>query len=320
MKTSGYTILLAGIFLVLSQTMVGINIVGTKYLVATVPMLFILAVRFSIGTVMLFTLHWLTDRHPHNIRRHTDKLSRTDWLFIIAQALTAGILFNLLMIYGLRLTPANVAGIITSTLPALIAVMCWIALREKFTYKKVLCVAFATIGLIVISVDKLTAPAGNNSLFGIGIIILAMLPEATYYVLTKMHTNRLPIFLVSGIISAINAALILPIMLLHGDWLGLHLPAGSWIILIVVSVSSALFYVFWYLGADKVDATLASLSTAVMPIATVSIAWLALGEAVTLLEFIGMGLVIVSILIYAQGAKTRTHVGVGLVPTRNILL
>lgn len=298
-KFSDMTIV-GSLFLVLSQIMVGVNIVGAKYLVASVPMLFILAMRFSLATLMLFAAHWLTDRHPHNIRRYLDKLIKRDWLFIIAQAVTAGVLFNLLMIHGLRYTSANIAGIITSALPALIAVMCWIVLKEKFTRKKALCVLFATVGLVIISANEFTVRTDNGSLLGIAIIILSLLPEAAYYVLSKIHVNLLPIFLISAIINAINALIIIPIMLLHLGWLGLHLSAMDWGMLAVIGVSSGLFFVFWYLGADKVDATLASLSTAIMPVATVSIAWLALGESITMPQLMGMGLVMMSIVVYAR--------------------
>jgi drug/metabolite transporter (DMT)-like permease len=45
---------------------------------------------------------------------------------------------------------------------------------------------------------------------------------------------------------------------------------------------------------------MASLSTAIMPVATVIIAWILLGEQLTLWQSIGMGMVIFSIAIYAK--------------------
>jgi drug/metabolite transporter (DMT)-like permease len=44
---------------------------------------------------------------------------------------------------------------------------------------------------------------------------------------------------------------------------------------------------------------MAGLSTAIMPVATVTVAWLALGEHVGLVQILGMGLVMASILAYA---------------------
>ena len=63
---------------------------------------------------------------------------------------------------------------------------------------------------------------------------------------------------------------------------------------------SGLFYVFWFFGCQRVDGVMASLSTAVMPVATVILAWALLGEQLTTGQGIGMGLVILSIVIYAR--------------------
>jgi drug/metabolite transporter (DMT)-like permease len=287
-------------FLILAQVMVGINIVGAKYLVSSVPVLFILTFRFSLATFIPLLLHWLVDRHPQPILRHLKKLNKQDWLHLFLQAITAGVLFNLLMIWGLRYTNANVAGIITSGLPAMIAAMSWLVLREHFSGKKSVCVGLATIGLIIIGADKFTAAnIVHQSFIGNLLIFFALLPEAAYYVLSKMHVNTLPVFLLSALISLINAMIMLPILAWQMDWSALHLSLFDGLILVLVSVSSALFLVFWYIGSYRVDGAMASLSTAIMPIATVIIAWLALGEVISFIQFLGMGLVVASIFVYA---------------------
>ena len=83
-------------------------------------------------------------------------------------------------------------------------------------------------------------------------------------------------------------------------WDTLSVDSISWLILFVLGLSSGLFYVFWFIGSQWVDGILASLSTAVMPVATVIIAWILLGEHLTELQSAGMGLVILSIAIYAK--------------------
>lgn len=46
-------------FLILAQIMVGVNIVASKYVLSSIPILFILALRFTLAAIILF-LHWLT--------------------------------------------------------------------------------------------------------------------------------------------------------------------------------------------------------------------------------------------------------------------
>ena len=216
----------------------------------------------------------------------------------MAQALSAGVFFNFLMLLGLDYTDANVAGIIMSALPALIAVLSFLFLKERLSVKKGFSIGLATLGLLVISSNTFSASSIKYSLIGNVIIFLALLPEAGYYILSKLQPNKLPIFLMAALMNGINAILLLPIAFLHENWHMLHLSTLQWIILGLVSIASGLFYVFWYAGSQKTDGITASLSTALMPIATVIIAWLTLGETVGAIQLIGMGLVMASIVAY----------------------
>lgn len=287
------------LFLVLAQIMVGVNIVFSKYVLSSLPVLFILAIRFTLATITLLPLHWLSPARKISVGTYFSQLKRRDWIFIIAQGLSAGIFFNFLMLWGLDYTDANVAGIITSALPAIIAVMSWLVLGEKISGKKMICVFFATLGLVIIACDKLAGAQVSHSFFGDSLVLLSLLPEATYYILCKMHANSLPVFLISAFLNGINAVLVWFILLFSSSG-GVNISFLDWMVLIILGLSSGLFYVFWYFGYKEVDGVMASLSTAIMPVATVIIAWILLGEQLTLLQSIGMGMVIFSIAMYAK--------------------
>ncbi|MBA2709655.1 MAG: DMT family transporter [Tatlockia sp.] len=288
-------------FLLLAQIMVAVNIVFSKYLVSSLPLLFMLTVRFGLAAFILIILHWLSPARKISLSKHFSKLNKKDWIFILAQALTAGVFFNCLMLLGLKYTDANIAGIITSALPATIALMSSIFLKETISGKKIICIMFATFGLLIIAWDKFHGLGINHSFFGDFIILLSLLPEASYYILSKLHKNPLPVFLVSSLINAVNALILMPfILFFHLD--ALTITGYTWFILLALGLSSGLFYVFWYFGSQRVDGLLASLSTAVMPMATVILAWLILGEQLSISEGLGMGLVIFSIAIYAKQA------------------
>lgn len=286
-------------FLILAQTMVGLNIVASKYILSSIPVLIILMIRFTCAGFILLPLHWLTPARQYRVKDYFLKLKGRDWIFIGAQALSAGILFNCLMLTGLHYTDANVAGIITSVLPAIIALLSWIILGEKISAQKIICILIATTGLIVIAYDQLKEIGASHSFFGDFIVLLSLLPEAAYYILSKLYTNKLPVFLTSALLNLINAILLLPVVLyLH--WDPSSVTTQNWFILLIISLSSGLFYVFWFMGAQRVDGVLASLSTAVMPVATVILAWMILHEALTPLQLTGMGLVILSVIFYTR--------------------
>lgn len=287
------------VFLMLAQSMVGINIVISKFLLSSIPVLIILAIRFALATFILLPLHWMTPARQVSVKIHFSTLRGKDWMFLVGQAMCAGVLFNCLMLAGLNSTDANVAGIITSALPAIIAVMSWLILGEKISAQKGFCVAFATAGLLVIGYGKLQGAGVSHSFLGDSIVLLSLLPEAAYYILCKLYSNKLPLFLTTALLNGVNALLLLPAIFLM-YWDPSQITVVSWFILFVIGLSSGLFYVFWFLGAQRVDGVMASLSTAVMPVATVILAWAILGEQLTRIEFTGMALVISSIVLYAR--------------------
>uniref|UniRef100_UPI000379FF8B DMT family transporter n=1 Tax=Legionella tunisiensis TaxID=1034944 RepID=UPI000379FF8B len=155
------------LFLILAQTMVGLNIVSSKYLLSAIPILFMLTLRFGIAALILLPLHWLTPARQLTIKQHFSVLKKTDWLFILAQAFSAGVLFNCLMLLGLHYTDANMAGIITSALPATIALMSWLILGEKISIKTGICILFATLGLVIIASTKFKGVGLHHSFLAI---------------------------------------------------------------------------------------------------------------------------------------------------------
>lgn len=286
-------------FLLLAQVMVALNIVISKFLLTSVPILVLLAIRFIFATVVLLPLHYLTGARKVSLVNHLKRASKRDWYFFASQALCAGVLFNCLMLLGLNHTDANIAGIITSALPALIALLSWLILGEKLSSQKAMCIFFASVGLLIVAYSKFKGATYHHSFIGDFIVLVALFPEACYYILCKLHSGKLPVFLTSALMNGINALILIPATF-PIDWGLTSISIVNWAILLLVSLSSGLFYVFWFVGAKHVDGVMASLSTAIMPIATAVFAWLILGESLTLLQIIGMGLVVMSIALYAR--------------------
>lgn len=287
------------LYLILAQFMVALNIVVSKNLLMTIPIIVMMNIRFAIAALVLFPLHFLCRQRSKPWTVYFTDLERKDWLFLGAQALCAGVFFNCLMLKGLSVTDANVAGIITSALPSMIAIFSWLFLREDISFKNCLCILLATAGLLVIAWDKFTGMGEGHSFFGDAIVLLSLVPEAGYYILTKMHTNKLPIFLTSSLLNGINALLLFPVSI-GQHWNPMTMSTSHWSIMMILGISAGLFYVFWLFGSQQVDGVMASLSTAIMPIATVLLAWLLLNEDLNIYQTIGLSLVLLSIITYSR--------------------
>ncbi len=290
------------LFLIFAQLMVGVNIVGSKYLLHDVSVTFLLVVRFWVAALWLFVIYYMQPKRKRLQNIQAEKFNKTDFTYLILQALCAGALFNLLLLTGLQYTSASVAGIITSALPAMIAIFSVFLLRERLTRTAILSILLAVLGLVLINFHGLHAGGGSN-LKGSLIVILALLPESLYYVLCKIHQVRMPLILLAAWINLINGVVVLPLWVLHSHAMSVHLTSVAWWVVFAVTVSTAMFYLFWYMGCRGVHASLTGMFTAIMPIATLILSWLFLNEMITLLQVGGMLLVIASIFIYAYGNK-----------------
>lgn len=296
----------AYIYLALAQSMVGYSIVGSKYLVNHIDYFHLLAIRFAVGTLVIYSIAKIM--HP-KIKFDYRVLTRTDWFFMGLQALTAGFFFNILLLLGLKYTSATIAGILTSTLPAIIFIFSFIFLKEKLTRSKLECILLAMIGLAFINYKNMIAHhhTSGSTLIGNLIVMLALIPEASFYIVVKIHRSPLPPAVSGTWIMLINALSFLPMALFRQDLSDLvALDMTDLMLIATLGGSSGMFYVFWSLGAKQVETSTASLFTAVMPISTLLIARVALGETLGWFQILGMGFIIFSIFVSTGAIKKYT--------------
>jgi threonine/homoserine efflux transporter RhtA len=109
--------------LILSMSLVGAYVALTKPLAALLPVFLLAWLRFGIGAVAM--LRWLkkpADEKPLS--------TQSRWL-VFLESFLGNFLFTLCMITGVSMTNAVSAGVIMSSIPAVVAVMSWVFLKEK---------------------------------------------------------------------------------------------------------------------------------------------------------------------------------------------
>ncbi|QIV95928.1 EamA domain-containing membrane protein RarD [Allofrancisella inopinata] len=283
--------------ILVAQFVTGINITGSKYLVEHVPLIFLLEMRFIIGAISLLIILMISGKTPQVLALKS--MPRKAWWVLVAQGLCGGALFNLLMLSGIHYTSATMAGIITSTLPAMVILAMWLLLKISITLKQWICVVAAIIGLIMVNLQYSHASTSVNSISWLGnlLILIAMLPETGYYVLIKVI--RIPINPLIGsiIINVINAIFVLPMLLWVDFGFIKMLSMFDWVMLLILGVASGLFYLCWSKGSEYLQAPTTGMLTALMPIFTLILAVLFLNEKITIIQMIGMLVIISSIII-----------------------
>ncbi|MBX9578001.1 MAG: DMT family transporter [Chthoniobacterales bacterium] len=290
------------LLLLLAQACVGINIVLSKGLVDHINPLIMMTTRFTFAALFMLPL-CLQSGETKDWKFH---LTKKDWLALLAKSLGAGLFFNLFMLTGLHFTNANSAGLITSLLPAIVVVLNILIFKQKLSKQMFIAIIISIAGLILINVESFGGSSAN-ALLGNSLVFLSLLPEGLYYTLSKYYP-------ISKIPAVTNAILLNALNLIFLYGVLAFMPLSVWrlitwhdgITMAFLGLTTGLFFLCWQRGVEQVDAGYASLATAFMPLSTVVLAWLILGETLTAIKFSGMLLVILSIVHYARHQRRNS--------------
>ena len=285
------------LFLILAQVAVSCNVVMGKYLGQLMPVYTYVGCRFLFSSILLGIIKQ-SCKIPLISKHNTEqKLTRKDWLNLALQALSAGFLFNFLFFIGVQHTTATSAGVIASTLPAVLTIMAWLILRERIHSNKIIAILLCIAGILTLSLDNTSGQAQESgSYLGDTIVFLAMIPEAWYSILSRQLKGRVTSLGSSFVVNVFSFLMMLPFMV-QGM---IESPPTTWSsqcywILLAGGVFSACFFVLWSKGLEVVQASTAAIFGGIVPVATALLAILFLGESPSLLTFMGMGMVILSL-------------------------
>lgn len=261
------------LFLIASMALVGSNVGLGKAIVAYVPILLFALLRFAIAIACLAPWY-----RPSRMRM----VSRGEWLNLFLQAFFGTFLFTLLMLGGVRLTSAMAAGVITSTIPATVALLSWLILRERLSRRTVLSVLLAVAGIAVLNVARGTdhGSGGERALLGNLMIMGAVICESIYVILSRRLAQTLAAIEICAYTHLIGGLLMLPlglVPLLNFD--ASTVPGPIWLMLLWYALSASIFsFWLWMKGVRHVPAQLAGVFTAVLPVAAATYGIVFLGE------------------------------------------
>jgi drug/metabolite transporter (DMT)-like permease len=291
----------ASLSLVAAMALTGANVAFGKTIAAAVPVYLFVCFRFAVASVALA---------PMALREPGPKVSHmswTQWRDLALMAMLGMVGFTVLMLEGLKRTAAADAGIITATLPAVVASLSYALTGERLSRTQVLAVLLAVAGLILVQTTGVAG--GAATLLGNLLVLGAVLCEASFVFLGKrLAPPYWPLRLalaanLAGLVLAVPLALASapafdPSSITFEMWL-----LGTW-----YALSASVFCLWlWYRGLPQVETWLAGLATAAMPIAALATSALYLSEPIGAARLAGAVLVIAAIVLGAISAPARKH-------------
>jgi drug/metabolite transporter (DMT)-like permease len=267
----------AYVCLTLAMVIVGSSVVVGKLVVSSFPVFLAAGLRFAVGTMVLLPLLWLREgvRLP--------KLARGEWLLLFLQAFAGAFLFTVFLFYGLKLTNAAEAGIITSTAPAVVGVLAFIFLREQLTLNKIIGITLAVGGVLLSTGAGSHANASQQASTWLGYLLVfgAVVGEASFTILRKSLPDAISPLFTATMMSLFSLLLFLPLAVVEG--LRFDLTAVSlqeWLLIMYYGVViTAVAFILWFQGVTKVPGSTAAIFTGVAPISAVLLSYVILHES-----------------------------------------
>lgn len=282
--------------LALSMSLVGSYVALSKPLVAAIPVFLLAWLRFGIGGLAM--LHWL--RKPANeppLAPRTRKL-----LFL--ESFLGNFLFSICMLFGVSLTSAVSAGVIMAAIPAVVAVLSWIFLRERIAPRVWTAVACAATGIALLAVAKPAHDGGGQvggqwAWLGNLLVLGAVVCEASYAVIGKTLTGALGPKRITSLINVWGFLLVTP----FGLYAALSFDFSSvqpsiWVLLLFYSLAASVWTVWlWMTGLKVVPAAQGGVFTVMLPVSAALVGVLALGESLTGLQLLAFVVALAGVLL-----------------------
>ena len=292
---------LAYLCLALSMSLVGSYVALSKPLAAIFPVMLLAWLRFGIGTFAM--LSWL---RPPTLEPLLSKQSK---LLLFLESFFGNFLFTLCMISGVAMTSAVTAGVTMAAIPAVVAIMSWLFLRETINGRTwaAIALAVAGIGLNALSKENENGLVSDSQqTLGQLLLIAAVLCEASYAVIGKKLTASVSPKRITALINLWGFALSTPMGLylaLQFDFSSVSLP--SWGLLLFYALAACVWSVWlWMTGLRAVPAAQAGVFTVLLPISAALVGMLVLGEHIGSTQVLAFGIALTSILI-ATWPKTK---------------
>jgi drug/metabolite transporter (DMT)-like permease len=269
----------AYLFLASSMALVGSYVGLSKVLVVVFPIFLLAWLRFGIAAVAMAS--WVK-RGPGEA-----PLSRHDRVLLFFESFFGNFLFSICMLFGVARSSALAAGVIMAAIPAMVALMSWIALRERISGRVAAGIACAVGGIAMVSFTRHEGPGnGGSSLVGNVLLFCAVACEASYVVIGKKLTAQVSAKRISALVNLWGLALVTP----FGMWQALQFDFGqvalpSWTLLLFYSLAASMVTVWlWMTGLRHVPASSAGVFTVFLPVSTALVGVVFLGERFSALQ------------------------------------
>lgn len=290
---------LAYLCLALSMSLVGVYVALSKPLVAAIPVFLLAWIRFGIAGIVMLT--WLK-KPPQE-----GKMSPSTQKLLFLESFFGNFLFSICMLFGVSMTSAVSAGVILATIPAVVALLGAIFLKEHISPRVWLAILFAALGVALLTISKhynsSPSTGQTDTLLGNLLVFGAVICEASYVVIGKKLTGNLHPKRISALINLWGLCLVTP----FGAWWAYSFDFSSvgiptWGLLVFYAISASIATVWlWMTGLKTIEASKAGVFTVMLPISAAVVGVLFLNEPLSAVQLMALCIGLTGVVLATSG-------------------
>jgi len=282
-----------------AMAIIGASVSVGKLVIGYLPLFLASGLRYALSAAILF---WLLGREGGM----KQPLTRRQGVVLFLQSLTGQFLFSVLLLSGLNYISAAESGILTSTMPAVLALLSWLLLKEKIGWNKWLGIICVAAGMLLMnaaggvhSLDR-----GSNIPLGSVLVFGAVIGESLFTIFGKMISLQISPVAIASYVSLFGFLSFLPVAVYEAIGFDFgQVPLYVWFALFLYgSIITVVPFVLICQGLRVATAGAAAILTGVMPVSGLVCSSLILGEPVYWYHGLGVGGILLGLLFLAREA------------------
>lgn len=247
--------------------------VATKAAYAVFHPLTLIAGRMVVGSAFVLALY------P---RLRGVRYARGDWRWLLLLGISEPCFYFVFEAYAIRYTTASQAGMVTAMLPLMVAVGAALTLKERLSARMILGFLVAIAGVAWLTFSSAPDVSAPNPVLGNLLEVLAMVCATNYMIIARHLASRYSPWFLTAVQVFLGTAFFVPLQLLPGVDLPEHLtwPAVAAVVYLGLGASLAACGLYNF-SVRRLPASVATAWVNLIPVFTVAMGWLFLGEAFT---------------------------------------
>lgn len=283
----------------MAMAIIGASVSVGKLVIGSLPLFLASGIRYALSAGILF---WLLRREGGRKQPFT----RQQLVMLFLQSLTGQFLFSILLLSGMSYISAAESGILTSTMPAVLALLSWLVLKEKIGWHKWLGIISVAVGMLLMNAagGSQSLDRGSNILLGSILVLGAVIGEALFTIFGKLLSLQLSPVAIASYVSLFGFLSFLPVAAYEAIGFDFSQVTFSvWVALFLYgSIITVVPFVLICQGLRVATAGAAAILTGIMPVSGLACSALILNEPVYWYHGLGIGGVFMGLLFLAREA------------------